>query len=139
MFHSPSAFCPAALNHKTSLVTVCVCLVAQSRPVLCGPTDCSPPGPSVHGTSQAEETEGQTSSGCTDVIVFKAHLIISQRYHVMLRVYTDRNTKNTSFWYAKSLQSCPAICDPMDCSPPGPSVHGISQARILEWVAISSS
>ena len=36
-------------------------------------------------------------------------------------------------------QSCPALCDPMDCSPPGPSVHGIFQVRILEWVAISSS
>ena len=33
-------------------------------------------------------------------------------------------------------QSCPALCDTMDCSPPGSSVHGISQARILEWVAI---
>ena len=33
-------------------------------------------------------------------------------------------------------QSCPTLCDPMDCSPPGSSVHGISQARILEWVAI---
>ena len=31
------------------------------------------------------------------------------------------------------------FCDPMDCIPPGPSVHGISQARILEWVAISVS
>ena len=36
-------------------------------------------------------------------------------------------------------QSCPTLCDPMDCSPPGFSVHGISQARILEWVAISFS
>ena len=35
--------------------------------------------------------------------------------------------------------SCPILCDPMDYSPPGSSVHGISQARILEWVAISSS
>jgi len=34
---------------------------------------------------------------------------------------------------------CPTLCDPMDCSPPGSSVHGISQARILEWVAMSSS
>ena len=33
---------------------------------------------------------------------------------------------------AKSLQSCPALCDPMDCSLPGSSVHGILQARILE-------
>ena len=36
-------------------------------------------------------------------------------------------------------QLCPTLCDPMDCSPPGSSVHGILQARILEWVAISSS
>ena len=36
-------------------------------------------------------------------------------------------------------QSCPTLCDPMDCSPPGSSVHGIFQARILEWVAISPS
>ena len=39
---------------------------------------------------------------------------------------------------AKSLQSCPTLCDPMDCSPPGSSVHGILQARILEWVAVPS-
>ena len=38
---------------------------------------------------------------------------------------------------AESLQLCLTLCDPMDCSLPGPSVHGISQARILEWVAIS--
>ena len=37
------------------------------------------------------------------------------------------------------LQSRVALCDPMGCSPPGSSVHGISQARILEWAAISSS
>ena len=36
-------------------------------------------------------------------------------------------------------QSCLTLCDPMDCSPPGSSVHGILQARILEWVAISFS
>ena len=36
-------------------------------------------------------------------------------------------------------QSCPTLCDPMDCSPPGSSVHEILQARILEWVAISFS
>ena len=36
-------------------------------------------------------------------------------------------------------QSCPTLCDTMDCSPPGFSVHGILQARILEWVAISFS
>ena len=41
--------------------------------------------------------------------------------------------------HAKSLQSCPTLCDPMDSSPPGSSVHRILQARILEWVATSFS
>ena len=40
---------------------------------------------------------------------------------------------------AKSLQSCPTFCDPMECSPEGPSIHEILQARMLEWVAISFS
>ena len=40
---------------------------------------------------------------------------------------------------AKSLQSCPTLCDPIDGSLPGSSVHGIFQARTLEWVAISFS
>ena len=40
---------------------------------------------------------------------------------------------------AKSLQSCPTLCDPMDCSLPGSSVHGIFQARVLEWGAIAFS
>ena len=40
---------------------------------------------------------------------------------------------------AKSLQSCPTLCDPIDRSPPGSPVPEILQARILEWVAISFS
>jgi len=40
---------------------------------------------------------------------------------------------------AKSLQSCPTLCDPIDVSPPGSTAPGILQARTLEWVAISFS
>ena len=40
---------------------------------------------------------------------------------------------------AKSLQSCPTLCNPRDGSPPGSPIPGILQARIPEWVAISSS
>ena len=47
--------------------------------------------------------------------------------------------KHVSAAAAKSLQSCPTLCDPMDCSLPGFSVHGILQATTLEWVAISFS
>ena len=41
------------------------------------------------------------------------------------------------YQFSSVTQSCPTLCDPMDCSPPGSSVNGILQARILEWVAIS--
>ena len=41
--------------------------------------------------------------------------------------------------YAKSLQSCPTLCNPIDGSPPGSHIPGILQARTLEWVAISFS
>ena len=40
---------------------------------------------------------------------------------------------------AKMLQSCPTLCHPMDCSPPGSYIHGILQTRIMEWVAMPSS
>ena len=36
-------------------------------------------------------------------------------------------------------QSCPILCDPMDCSPPGSSIHGIFQVKVLEWIAIGFS
>ena len=62
---------------------------------------------------------------------------------------TSQQLKNPSmhkFWYlhtmacvyAKSLQSCPTLCDSRDYSPPGSSVHGILQAIILQWVAMPS-
>ena len=45
----------------------------------------------------------------------------------------------TGYMCAKSLQLCPTLCNPMDYSLPGSSVHGILQARILEWVSMPSS
>ena len=63
--------------------------------------------------------------------------------------WTSRKLENISivkyfFFFFVSLswelaQSCPTLCDPLDCSLPGFSVHGIFQARVLEWVAISFS
>ena len=47
--------------------------------------------------------------------------------------------RKTRWRWSEVAQSCPTLCDPMDCSPPGSSLHGILQARILEWVAISFS
>ena len=49
------------------------------------------------------------------------------------------NIVNQLLMCARLLQLCPTLCNPMDCSLPDSSVHGVLQARILEWVAISSS
>ena len=46
---------------------------------------------------------------------------------------------NLRKWESEVAQSCPTLCDPMDCSLPGSSVHGIFQARVLEWIVISFS
>ena len=51
----------------------------------------------------------------------------------------ERNTFRGACLCPKSLQSCPTLCNFVDCSLPGSSVHGILQARILEWVAMPSS
>ena len=62
--------------------------------------------------------------------------------HGIARVGHDLVTKPPPpllYMHAKWLQSCPTFCDPVDCSPLGSSVHGIFQATILEWVAISYS
>ena len=57
--------------------------------------------------------------------------------------FSNVNDLHSSNWSsaaaAKSLQSCLTLCDPIDGSPPGSSVPGVLQARILEWVAISFS
>ena len=49
------------------------------------------------------------------------------------------STQSKGMCACLAAQSCPTLCDPVDCSPAGSSVHGISQATILEWVAISFS
>ena len=50
-----------------------------------------------------------------------------------------KNNEERMCMRAKLLQCYVTLCDPIDCSPPGSSVHGISQARILEWVSMPSS
>ena len=53
--------------------------------------------------------------------------------------YQKDHCKEKLYMCFKSLRSCLTLCDPMSCSPPGSSILGILQGRILEWVAISSS
>ena len=65
-----------------------------------------------------------------------------QRHILSTAVYTKKVTasrKVSAAAAAKSLQSCPTLCSPIDGSPPGPPVPGILKARTLEWVAISFS
>ena len=52
-------------------------------------------------------------------------------------VLTDFLGRLPELWCGLVIQSCPGLCNPMDCGPLGSSVHGIFQARILEWIAIS--
>ena len=54
---------------------------------------------------------------------------------IYIYIYTHTYT-HTAAAAAKSLQSCPTLCHPVDGSPPGSSVHGIFQARVLDWGAI---
>ena len=59
--------------------------------------------------------------------------------HFMLKCYIQTEVvEDMTGMHAKLLQVCPTLCDPRDCSPPGSSVHGILQARLLEWVAMPS-
>ena len=64
--------------------------------------------------------------------------IISQLSTHIGIIVRDRAHTHTHT-HTEVAQSCPTLCDPMDCSPPGSLVHGIFQAWILEWVAVSFS
>ena len=59
--------------------------------------------------------------------------------HCNIYLFTPFHPLDQLCYSAKSLQSCPTLCDPTDSSPPGSAVPGILQARTLEWVAISFS
>ena len=64
--------------------------------------------------------------------------VVDTRVHTHTHTHTQEHYSATAA-AAKSLQLCLTLCDPMDCSPPGSSIHGIFQARILEWCAIAFS
>ena len=68
-------------------------------------------------------------------------LWISQKFSWRISLNNERFWHTNLFTYVLFLvtQSCPTLCDPMDCGPPGSSVHGILQARIPKWVVIPFS
>ena len=69
----------------------------------------------------------------------KASVLAKTSPYVLTNIWQCPLKGATACVHDKSLQSCLTLCHPMDCSPPGSSVHGILQARILEWVAIPPS
>ena len=60
-------------------------------------------------------------------------------FHKAIEASMFDNYKLYIYQLSSVSQSCLTLCDPIDCGPPGSSVHGVFQARILEWVAISFS
>ena len=128
----------------------------QSCRTPCHPMDCSLPGSSVHGILQARVLErvvmpssrgsfrprDRTLIPCSSCIAADSLLLSRWGSPVPVGVRSKLPLISASLCVCVcvlSLQSCPVVCDLMDCSPPDSSVHGILQARILEWAAMPSS
>ena len=75
--------------------------------------------------------------GLSPAAVPSKHCGALQRWSTALHLQLSRSHRTSCCCLVTKL--CPTLCDPMDCSPPSSWVHGISQARIMEWVAISLS
>ena len=72
-------------------------------------------------------------------LLTKVHLVKAMVFLVVMYGCESWTIKKAAAAAAKSLQSCPTLCNPIDGSPPGSPIPGILQARTLEWVAISFS
>ena len=100
----------------------------QLCPTLCDPIDGRPPGSPVPGILQARTLEWVAIS-------FSPSLGFSRQEHWSGLPFPSPMHESES----EVTQSCPTLSDLMDCSPPGSSVHGVFQARVLEWGAIAFS
>ena len=97
---------------------------------LCNPMDCNPPGFSVHGILQARILEWVVMPSC------RGSSRPRDRTHVFYMSCLGRwvlYDQHHRLYYV--LSHVLLFCDPVNCSPPGSSVHGIFQARILKWIA----
>ena len=139
-YMKPFLFFPISIKHKSLpyLNKKESESVTQSYPTLLDPMDCSQPGSSVHGILQARILEQVTSPFSRESSWSRDRTriyCIAGRFFTVwanvLRVYYGWR------WFSRSVVS--DSCNCMDCNPPDSSIHGISQARILEWVAISFS
>ena len=122
-----------SLHKQNLLYNPCVCvLVALTCLTLCNPTVC--PWNSLRKN---------TGVGCHALLqgIFLTQGWNQSLLHCRWILYhlSHQGNPYVAVAAAKSLQSCPTLCDPIDGSPPGSPVPGILQARTLEWVAISFS
>ena len=116
-----------------------LCLVAQSCPTSCDPMDCTHQAPLSMGILQARILEWvaiPSSRGSSQPRDQSRFSCIASRF---LLAELPGKPKNITWWWWFSCSVVSDSCDPMDYSPPGSSVQGILQARILDWVAISFS
>ena len=115
--------------------THCLCCAKslQSSQTLCSPMDCSPQVPLSMVVSRQECWRGLPCPPPGD------HPGPGIKPMSFISPALAGGFFTAAAAAAKSLQSCPTLCDPIDGSPPGPAVPGILQARTLEWVAISLS
>ena len=86
------------------------------------------------GEPSEKSRRAETNRACTDTEGPAQEREVCRETQVGWKVALDAAAAA-----AKSIQSCPTLCDPIDGSPPGSAVPGILQARTLEWVAISFS
>ena len=101
---------------------------------LCNPVDYSPPESSVHGIFQARILKWVVipfSRGSSQPRVQTQVSCITGRFFIIWATWEHLKERNSEV-----AQSCPTLCNPTDCSLSGSSIRGISQARILEWVAV---
>ena len=111
----------------------------------CDPMNCSPPGSSVPGIFQARILEWVAISFSRQSSLFRDQMLISCVSCTGRWILYHWAIWEAFKWACEFAcvclvaQSCPTLCNLMDYSPPGSSIHGISQARILEWVTISFS
>ena len=113
----------------------------ESCPTLCDPKDCSPPGSSVHGFSRQEYWSGLPFP-TPGVLPNPGIRPVSLVSPALAGRFLSLAPPGKSFSRKVKVlvaQLNPTLCDPMDYSPPGFSVPGIFQARILEWGAIPFS
>ena len=78
----------------------------------------------------------EIEAGSYKLTAQKHHFFLTIRIFLIFKLTAFKNQHAAAAAAAKSLQLCPTLCDPRDGSPPGSSVPGILQARILEWVVI---